>query len=261
MVRWGRQTLCTLSVLAFLTLVRLDSRATMCRDRQMEAAAQSFGPRSRHPESTTPPHLAPAGFRRSVGARRLRGMPRREPLAPAGTGRFPARPAVHMRAKLRFGVLVLVAALLTAGCGDDDVAGGRTGATTATGSPGAVALMVEDTDLGRVLVDSEGMTVYVFAMDASLSSSCEDECAQMWPPLTSVEGGTVDDELDEDLVGVISRVDGSTQVTYDGQPLYRYAQDVRRGDVNGHGVNGSWFAITPSGSRAAVTVSDPASGY
>jgi predicted lipoprotein with Yx(FWY)xxD motif len=35
-------------------------------------------------------------------------------------------------------------------------------------------------------------------------------------------------------LGIIHRSDGSTQVTYNGKPLYFYAGDVAPGDTNGN---------------------------
>lgn len=43
---------------------------------------------------------------------------------------------------------------------------------------------------------------------------------------------------------------GGTQVTLSGKPLYRFSGDVDPGDVNGQGVDGTWFAVRPSGERA-----------
>jgi hypothetical protein len=55
------------------------------------------------------------------------------------------------------------------------------------------------------------------------------------------------------LLGTSKRVDGRTQVTYNGHPLYRFIKDVSPGQTNGQGVTafgGSWFAVTPAGNKA-----------
>ena len=111
-------------------------------------------------------------------------------------------------------------------------------------------LMTADSSLGEIVVDGEGMTVYMFDNDTQGgdASACEGECAANWPAVTTesdapeVEGVTGD-------VGIIAGVDGSTQVTLNGWPLYSFAGDAAAGDVNGQGVNDVWWVLTPDGER------------
>jgi predicted lipoprotein with Yx(FWY)xxD motif len=110
----------------------------------------------------------------------------------------------------------------------------------------------ETSDFGPILVNGEGMSLYGFMgdMQGSGTSACTDECAAEWPPLT-VEGDPVAGEgVDETLLGTLTRDDGSTQVTYDGWPLYLFTFDTTAGDTNGQGVTdefGLWHLISPSG--------------
>jgi hypothetical protein len=51
-------------------------------------------------------------------------------------------------------------------------------------------------------------------------------------------------------VGTVVRPDGTEQLTYDGMPLYTYAGDTKPAQASGQGVEGVWFAVTPSGSAS-----------
>lgn len=110
----------------------------------------------------------------------------------------------------------------------------------------------ETSDFGPILVNGEGMSLYGFMGDTqgSGTSACTDECAAEWPPLT-VEGDPVAGEgVDETMLSTITRDDGSTQITYNGWPLYLYTFDTVPGDTNGQGVTdefGLWHLISPAG--------------
>lgn len=110
-----------------------------------------------------------------------------------------------------------------------------------------VTLETSDTDLGTVVVDSEGMTLYVFDNDTEGTSNCTGDCATNWPPLTG--DVTAGEGIDEGLIGSTERDDGSMQVTYDGLPLYYFAADQAAGDTNGQGVGGIWWVIAPDGEK------------
>ncbi|MGH7540691.1 MAG: COG4315 family predicted lipoprotein, partial [Gemmatimonadota bacterium] len=115
---------------------------------------------------------------------------------------------------------------------DDGTADGQE--SPAAESPAAEStLAADDSDLGEIVVDDEGQTLYVFLADEGGESTCYDDCEESWPPLT-VEGDPVAGEgIDGSLLGTTEREDGSTQVTLDGQPLYYFAADESPGDTNG----------------------------
>jgi len=119
-------------------------------------------------------------------------------------------------------------------------------ATTPAGSELALA----DSDLGQVLVDGEGRTLYRFEKDSEGVSACYEECAGIWPPAPA-DGVVAGEGVDPALLGSLQRDDGTSQLTYAGRPLYYYAQDAEPGDTNGQGVNDVWFVVDSSG--AAVT--------
>lgn len=133
----------------------------------------------------------------------------------------------------------------------DSGAGDPYGGTDTSDAPAAsAALTVADSSLGEIVVDGEGMTVYMFDNDTQGgdASTCEGECAANWPALTTesdapeVEGVTGE-------VGTITGIDGGMQVTLNGWPLYSFAGDAAAGDVNGQGVNEVWWVLSPDGER------------
>jgi predicted lipoprotein with Yx(FWY)xxD motif len=159
-------------------------------------------------------------------------------------------------------LLALLATLLLvlAACGDDDddtAAGDDTTTTTAaaadTTAPddgsagGAATVAVASSELGDILVDGEGRTLYMFGNDSGGDSSCYDACAQTWPALTTEGDASAGDGADASLLGTTERTDGSTQVTYNEHPLYRFASDQAPGDTNGQGVGDVWFVVSPAG--------------
>jgi predicted lipoprotein with Yx(FWY)xxD motif len=111
----------------------------------------------------------------------------------------------------------------------------------------------------QVVVDSNGMTLYWFAIDTPTKSNCSGQCATFWPPvkgpLTAGSGVT-------GTLGTITRSDGTTQATYDGHPLYTYVGDKSPGQATGNGKNlsgGLWWEMTVSGSTPPATAG--AAGY
>lgn len=107
------------------------------------------------------------------------------------------------------------------------------------------AVRVQDHPVhGSILVDGEGMTLYLFANDAHNESNCAGVCAINWPPLIISYGEVRGEGLRAEL-GLIRRADGTMQVTYGGRPLYRWINDHRPGDTTGHGIGGNWFVVSP----------------
>jgi predicted lipoprotein with Yx(FWY)xxD motif len=100
--------------------------------------------------------------------------------------------------------------------------------------------------LGKFLVGPNGMTLYTYAKDAQNTSNCTDQCAVNWPPLLVAQGQTpsAGDGVMGTL-GVITRADGTMQVTDNGMPLYYFIKDVVPGDANGQNVGNVWTVATP----------------
>jgi predicted lipoprotein with Yx(FWY)xxD motif len=111
----------------------------------------------------------------------------------------------------------------------------------------AVVRAVAHSQLGTILVDGNGQTLYLFTRDERNRSNCTDRCAQIWPPLTTTGAPTAGDGAVSGLLGTITRPEGTMQVTYNGWPLYRYSQDTAAGDVKGQNVNNIWFVVSTYG--------------
>ena len=120
-------------------------------------------------------------------------------------------------------------------------------------NPPALTLETETTDLGTFLTGREGLTTYVFGADTTPGVSvCEGDCLAAWPPVTVPPGNTV--AAGEGVTGVLGQItgtDGSTQVTYDGHPLYYWQGDTEAGQTSGNGVNGIWWVADVSGTLPA----------
>jgi predicted lipoprotein with Yx(FWY)xxD motif len=106
---------------------------------------------------------------------------------------------------------------------------------------------VASSDLGEILVDADGMTLYLFDVDEQGEPTCYDDCEAAWPPLTTDGDPVAGDGVDEGLLGTAEREDGEAQVTYDDWPLYYWAGDSSPGDTNGQGVNDVWWVVTADG--------------
>ncbi|MFT3891374.1 MAG: hypothetical protein QM730_07045 [Anaerolineales bacterium] len=122
--------------------------------------------------------------------------------------------------------------------------------TPTTGAPGIGATVnVSESTSGSILVDSQGRSLYVFTDDTQngTASACTADCATNWPPLLATEAPTGGTGVDAAMLGTITRDDGTTQVTYNGWPLYLYSGDTAPGDITGQGVGGKWYLVAPDG--------------
>jgi len=101
------------------------------------------------------------------------------------------------------------------------------------------------------VTNAKGRTIYRFDNDSNspATSTCFDACAETWEPVlaTSIQIGS--GAIEKDLVGTIDRPEGK-QVTLKGWPLYYFKTDKKLGQTEGHGKNGTWFAIAPNGKKA-----------
>jgi predicted lipoprotein with Yx(FWY)xxD motif len=145
---------------------------------------------------------------------------------------------------------ILLATLVLAGCGSGASAIAQAApAKTASGHPATVDV-ANNSKLGKILVDSQGRTLYLFQKDSGSTSSCTGACAAAWPPLRSSGNPVVLGAANASLAGTIARSDGKPQATYNGHPLYSFVMDTKSGDTNGEGLTafgGTWFAVSPAG--------------
>ncbi len=108
---------------------------------------------------------------------------------------------------------------------------------------------IAKTDVGKILVDSKGMTLYGSIKDVPDLSTCYGDCTETWPPHSG--DFTVGKGLGLLNLKNILRTDGISQLVYNGHPLYLYTGDKKAGDINGHNVSG-FFAITSEGEFVAT---------
>lgn len=137
-------------------------------------------------------------------------------------------------------VVALLTALAVAGCG---------GGSESTSNEATLGTTRND-ELGTILVDSEGFTVYDFHKDKGGKSFCYGTCAEAWPPVTTKGMPEAADGAMAAKLGTTMRKDGTTQVTYAGWPLYTYVADKKPGEANGNDIDAfgaPWYALKPSG--------------
>ncbi len=126
-------------------------------------------------------------------------------------------------------------------------AASATPAASGSSSGGVLINLVTKAGLGKYLVDSKGMTLYIFTKDTPGVSACTSAgCLNAWPILEAT-GDPVAGQGVNGTLGVITRPDGKKQVTIDNMPLYYFAADKAPGDTNGQGVGNSWYVVGPRG--------------
>jgi predicted lipoprotein with Yx(FWY)xxD motif len=149
--------------------------------------------------------------------------------------------------------------LVVTGCGSS---GGSDDDAASTASASTAVLATADTDLGEIVVDAEGRTVYVFDRDTAGSgaSACAGSSLDNWPAVTAEEDAPEADGVSGE-VATIEGDDGTRQVTVGELPLYTYAGDSDAVDVTGQGVQGVWWVGSPDGTELTETSAPPAPAY
>jgi predicted lipoprotein with Yx(FWY)xxD motif len=151
-------------------------------------------------------------------------------------------------------------ALAVAGCGDSsgekqDASYGAPSASTATpdappAGSGRASIALADSELGTILVDGDGRTLYLWEADTGTSSTCDGACASAWPPLTTDGQPIAESGVSASKLGTTQRSDGTTEVTYNGHPLYTFAGDSAPGQTTGQGSDGfgaEWYVLSAAG--------------
>jgi predicted lipoprotein with Yx(FWY)xxD motif len=140
----------------------------------------------------------------------------------------------------------------TATTANTPAAGGSSApASSAPAAAGGSTVTAKTIGSQQVLVDSQGMTLYWFAIDTPSKSNCTGSCLTYWPP---VKGPVTAGSGVTGTLGTITGADGTKQATYLGHPLYTYVGDSAPGQNKGNGLNisgGLWYEMTVSGSTPA----------
>jgi predicted lipoprotein with Yx(FWY)xxD motif len=113
-------------------------------------------------------------------------------------------------------------------------------------------LTVAASRYGRIIVDRQGRTVYLFDAEASTTPRCYGACAAAWPPLLLTTSPFAGGGLSQALIATVARSDGSAQVTYNGHALYLYAGDRAPGEIKCQAVvefGGGWFVVDAQGNK------------
>jgi predicted lipoprotein with Yx(FWY)xxD motif len=188
-------------------------------------------------------------------------------IPPAATPPTATPSGGHRTWRLPLVLGAVLSSLLVAGCGSS----GSSASSSSTTSGHATTTTVGTTTtaapvpvyevrtgkvkgLGTVLVDGNGLTLYLFVPDKqSGKSTCYSTCAQGWPPLllpTGVTTPLAGAGVDSTLLGTTHRTDGTTQLTYNKWPLYLWVNDSQPGQATGQGINnlgGLWYVLSPQG--------------
>jgi len=141
-------------------------------------------------------------------------------------------------------------ALLTAVAASAAIASIAATLALAGGATGGAKVAVAKSPLGRILVDSKGITLYDFVKDKGTTSVCYGACAALWPPLITKGKPVAGLGVRASLLGTTKRKDGKLEVTYNGHPLYYFVTDTKPGQTTGQAVNqfgGPWWVLSPGG--------------
>jgi predicted lipoprotein with Yx(FWY)xxD motif len=167
---------------------------------------------------------------------------------------LPRKPRARLTRSLALLLAPAAVAVVVAGCGG----GGSSSGAAAHGSAGGgstsagATVAIRRTSLGKVLVDAQGRTLYLFEKDRSPASTCYGACASIWPPLTTGGKAVAATGVTAAKLGSSKRSDGKAEVTYAGHPLYTYAGDSTPGQVGGEGLDqfgAKWYVLAPNGHK------------
>lgn len=146
---------------------------------------------------------------------------------------------------------VALPAIALAACGSSNSNSGSNGSSSnqsqsQSASTGKTAVLRTATkaNVGRVLVDAHGFTLYRYTPDGRQGKSvCMGSCIRFWPPATVKGAGPFTASGVKGTIGTTTRPDGAKQLTLNGMPLYRFVKDTNKADANGQGFEHIWFVL------------------
>lgn len=118
--------------------------------------------------------------------------------------------------------------------------------------------------LGRILVNSKGLTLYMFVPDKQKRVTCKGVCAVIWPPIKVKAGAKLvaAGGVNSKLLGSDASPAGGRVATYNGWPLYLYKGDAKPGAATGQALNlngGLWYVLATSGKVIKTKLLTPTS--
>jgi predicted lipoprotein with Yx(FWY)xxD motif len=125
-------------------------------------------------------------------------------------------------------------------------------AAQASTAPRGTVVALRKTELGAVLVDARGRTLYLFEKDRNGVSACNTACVKFWPALTSNGTPRAGKGVHRSLLRLTRQHNGRRQVTYAGHPLYTFVGDKRPGQTTGEGLTNfgaDWYAVSAGGRK------------
>ena len=190
-------------------------------------------------------------------ARRGPALEDRPPAARSGRRRQSGASTIGWRLRARSVAALAAVALSAAACssGGAHAASPRSALAPVASVNAATRLsLAQAQGVGKVLVDAQGMTLYLFVLDHASKPKCVTSlCLAEWPPLFLAPGAPLPKAgpgVHANLIGSVTQPNGTRQVTYNGWPLYLWAGDTAPGEAYGEGISnfgGPWFAVTANG--------------
>jgi predicted lipoprotein with Yx(FWY)xxD motif len=165
---------------------------------------------------------------------------------------------------------VAAIAFAVAGCGGSSGAQAGSAYGSATGQPtaaasapaapagnrsGAASITLANSNLGKILVNSKGQTLYLFQADKGTASTCNGACASAWPPVITNGAPVAGAGVSSAKLGTTKRGDGTHEVTYNGHPLYTFVGDSSPGQATGEGNPGfgaEWDVVSAAGNKIEI---------
>lgn len=158
---------------------------------------------------------------------------------------------------------LVAAAILLAACGGSSGGDSSNGSSTSNGT--AMTVATKRIDGKTVLVGADGKALYTADQEADGMVRCTGACLDFWEPLT-IQGGQPTGAPDGGALGVLTRPDGTTQVTFNGAPVYSFVED-QSGQIGGDGLDDAfdgqqftWRVITTGSAPSAPSTTSGSSG-
>jgi predicted lipoprotein with Yx(FWY)xxD motif len=150
------------------------------------------------------------------------------------------------------GVVTVLAACSSSAASSAPAAAAPSAAAPSAAAPAPAAagatLALADSPLGKIVVDGQGKTLYMFEPDdGQAAPTCVAACAGNWPALIATGTPTLGPGLTA-AASTVARTDGGgTQVKFGDYFLYYFGKDAAAGDTNGQGVGGKWYVVGADG--------------
>ena len=118
--------------------------------------------------------------------------------------------------------------------------------------PAPDTLILAGSRYGKIVVDGQGRTLYLFDAERGAAPKCSGGCAAAWPPLLITVAPVAGEGLSQAQIGTVARSDGSRQVSYNGHPLYYYVGDRSPGEIKCQAAieyGGGWYVVDTLGNK------------